>query len=115
MIEAKCDSCEREVDILVPIRILCETRNGMEMQLKHYCPKCFWDITEGWGSRGDESEKDVGWIVAWKERFLGKGFKIKKSEDLADRFFNVLDKDINIEKIIKGKIYCIKEKGGNAT
>lgn len=53
-----CDSCNRLVDILIPIRILCETRSGpMEMQLRHYCPECFDDITEGWEYNGSEEEK----------------------------------------------------------
>jgi len=53
-----CDSCNRLVDILIPIRILCETKSGpMEMQLRHYCPECFDDITEGWEHKGSEEEK----------------------------------------------------------
>ena len=50
-----CDSCNKIVDILIPIRILCDTDRGEEMQLRHYCPECFVDITEEWEPpRGDD-------------------------------------------------------------
>lgn len=53
----KCDSCGKIVDILVPIRILCETNGGMEMQLRHYCPECFMEMVDNWELKGDKDEK----------------------------------------------------------
>jgi len=57
-----CDSCGLIVDTLIPIRVLQEINNGYEMQLKHYCPRCFWDRTEEWeyddNMGGEEDDKD---------------------------------------------------------
>jgi len=53
----KCDSCGKIVDILIPIRILSESKGGLEMQLKHYCPKCFLDITEEWEPNDNGEEE----------------------------------------------------------
>lgn len=59
----ECDSCGRVADILIPIRVLCESKGGYEMQLRHYCPICFKDIVEEWEypNRGDENEEELLW------------------------------------------------------
>lgn len=54
----KCDSCSRIVDILIPIRILAEVAGRMEMQLRHYCPECFDEITSEWEYGREDEERN---------------------------------------------------------
>jgi len=104
-----CDSCDRLVDILIPIRILCETRSGpMEMQLRHYCPECFDDITEGWEYESDDEKEKV----KRKERLLchyydeGQDiwhFRIPKrlkitGEGIRELFAKIVKRDFEKEK-----------------
>jgi len=42
----KCDSCGKESDVLVPVKILVETPWGYEMQTRHFCPRCFTILME---------------------------------------------------------------------
>jgi len=71
----KCDSCYRVVDILIPIRVLCEANSGFEMQLRHYCPECFDEIIHGWNYKDKDGE-----VEKRKEGFLK--FKHEKERDI---------------------------------
>lgn len=121
MTGSKCDSCNKIVDILIPIRVLCETRNGMEMQLRHYCPHCFMDIVDDWDYDGKEKkpkkkdEEDVGWIIAWyfydkESKTYMMSYSVWNDEGLADKRFIQLDKMKSVKEVVKAKIICIKNK-----
>lgn len=51
----KCDSCGKESDILVPLKVWVETSWGGEMATRYYCPSCFTILMEAYVN-DDEQE-----------------------------------------------------------
>jgi len=50
-----CDSCNQDVDVLLPLRIYNEAKHGVGMIERWYCITCWKLITENF-----EEEEDVG-------------------------------------------------------
>lgn len=107
MIEGKCDSCEEQVDILIPIRILCETHGGTEMQLRHYCPDCFINVL-GFVPQ-QEKKSNKGWVIAWWISGVSR-YIVQLLEKNADIIFDRRDKDPKVRELIKAKIIRWKVK-----
>ena len=102
MTDGKCDSCDKIVDILIPIRMLCEARGGMEMQLKHYCSDCFIDVL-GFVPQQEEKEEANGWVIAWWKN--GKShYVVQLLEKNTNKIFVEYSKDPKIRELIKAKV-----------
>lgn len=105
----KCDSCSKIVDVLIPIRILSETKGGMEMQLRHYCPHCFMDMVDDWElDKGDKEGKYKDfWLVVWETKNGNVGYSLCFTEEEADKIYN---ETLNLNPIELFKAEIKKQK-----
>ena len=103
-----CKSCGKCVDVLIPLRLLVETKGGMEMQLRHYCPYCFTKIVEEWDSGRDESKTGL-WAVVWTEKQLEsiedkERYEVFFYEKLMLAKFEALKKDHSVTEVGYGEL-----------
>lgn len=102
--DQKCDSCGKKVDILFPIRVLCETGKGyFEMQLKHYCPLCVQDTINGWVDADEKTSIVENWIIAWFKE--GKiGYQILPSKEWAEEIYEKIKEGKDTEEVVLGTV-----------
>lgn len=98
--DQKCDSCYNLVDILFPIRVLCESKSGYEMQLRHYCPECIDTILNGWVNvteRIPRKEHKAEWIYDEKRDMWH--FKVPRRIKISGSILRELLTRITLEDI----------------